>query len=417
MAEKKQGINFYELGRKSGATTSKTQQSGFQSLVGSIDKTVGGMLNASKAATAALTAAMPSGVAIEKVPEQLRGQVSKYLAENKKAYTDAAAVVASGINPQSERYREAVEKMNSIGSKFENLSNNLESIALARKNALDDPSYSSMTSDEDALIYSNLANGSLYETMNINEDGTFNYKDAEGNDKLFSDFRVEKQGFTGQQTYLGLVENAQEMAGKKGVTFETLRGKYQTTIDTLFKQLGPRGSLDYAFADDTFMQEYLNKEENKGKSLNDIKKNPGNLVETYKAYNMTQLESEFNKAPKYEEPKVKLSPGEEAKRQKKSQIKTEFDAFMKPQRIQEGNKVKYNYTNPLEVSQYLNNLMPDRTFIFKYDDDGVGGYYTRRKSGTTETGEKIDWELVATEQGLTFDVIDNYINYNNYALD
>ena len=101
MAEK-QGINFYELGRKSGATTSKTQQSGLQALVGSIDKTVGGMLKTSKAATAALTAAMPSGVAIEKVPEQLIGQVSKYLADNKKAYTDAAAVIASGINPQSQ---------------------------------------------------------------------------------------------------------------------------------------------------------------------------------------------------------------------------------------------------------------------------------------------------------------------------
>ena len=192
MAEKKQGINFYELGRKSGATTSKTQQSGFQSLVGSIDKTVGGMLNASKAATAALTAAMPSGVAIEKVPEQLRGQVSKYLAENKKAYTDAAAVVASGINPQSERYREAVEKMNSVSTKFDNLSNNLESIAVARKNALDNPDYSPATSDEDGLIYNNLANGSLYQTMNINDDGTFNYKDNEGNTKLFND---QNKGF------------------------------------------------------------------------------------------------------------------------------------------------------------------------------------------------------------------------------
>ena len=416
MAEK-QGINFYELGRKSGATTSKTQQSGFQSLVGSIDKTVSGMLNSSKAATAALTAAMPSGVAIEKVPEQLRGQVSKYLADNKKAYTDAAAVVASGINPQSQRYKEAVEKMNSVSTKFENLSNNLESIAVSRKAALDDPNYSAMTTDEDALIYNNLANGSLYETMNINDDGTFNYKDAQGNSKLFKDFRVEKQGFTGQQTYLGLVENAQEMAGKKGMKFETLEGRYKQTIDSLFDKLGPRGSLDYAFADDTFMQEYLGKEENKGKNLNDLKKNPGNLVETYKQYNMDQLRNEYDKAPKYEEPKVKLSPGEEAKRQKKSQIKNEFDSFMKPQRIQEGQNVKYEYTNPLQVAQYLNNLMPDRTFEFQYDDNGVGGYYTRRKSGTTETGKKIDWELVATEQGLTFDVIDNYIDYNNYALD
>ena len=156
----------------------------------------------------------------------------------------------------------------------------------SRKAALDDPNYSAMTTDEDALIYSNLANGSLYETMNINEDGTFNYKDAEGNDKLFSDFRVEKQGFTGQQTYLGLVEDLQKNALIEGATFESLEGKYQGTIDSLFDKLGPRGSLDYAFADDTFMKKYM---EDNNKELNDLKKNPGNLVETYKQYNMDQL--------------------------------------------------------------------------------------------------------------------------------
>ena len=261
--------------------------------------------------------------------------------------------------------------------------------------------------------------------MNINEDGTFNYKDTNGNNQLFNDFKVEKQGFTGQQTYLGLVENAQEMAGKKGMKFETLEGRYQQTIDSLFDKLGPRGSLDYAFADKDFLNKYLERPEVKSKYegkdkdefINNLKKNPGNFVQEYKQYNMDQLRAEYDKAPKYEEPKVKLSPGEEAKRQKKSQIKNEFDSFMKPQRIQEGQNVKYEYTNPLQVAQYLNNLMPDRTFEFQYDDNGVGGYYTRRKSGTTETGKKIDWELVATEQGLTFDVIDNYIDYNNYALD
>jgi len=302
-------IDFYKLGRQSGATTPKTQQSGLQALVGSIDKTVGGMLKESQAATAALSAAMPSGVAIEKVPEQLRGQVSSFLAENKKAYTDAAKVVASGINPQSERYKQAIETMNSVNTKFEQMSNQLENIAVARKNALDDPSYSAMTTNEDALIYSNLANGSLYETMSINKDGTFNYKDANGNDQLFSDFRVQKQGFTGQQGYLALVENARQMASKKGMTFDSLREGYQTTINTLFDKLGPRGALDYAFADKDFVNEYLDRPEiksrykgkDKDEFINNLKKNPGSFVQEYKAYNMTKLEEAYKKAPKYEE--------------------------------------------------------------------------------------------------------------------
>ena len=366
MAEKKQGINFYELGRKSGATTSKTQQSGFQSLVGSIDKTVGGMLNASKAATAALTAAMPSGVAIEKVPEQLRGQVSKYLAENKKAYTDAAAVVASGINPQSERYRDAVEKMNSVNTKFENLSNNLESIAVARKNALDNPDYSPATSDEDGLIYNNLANGSLYQTMNINDDGTFNYKDNEGNTKLFNDFRVEKQGFTGQQAYLGLVEDAQKNALQKGMTFDALRGKYQTTINTLFDKLGPRGALDYAFADKEFTAKYL---KDNNKELNDLKKNPGDFVEKYKAHNMTELESAYNKAPKYEE-EFKGTRQYYDQLAKSKEIEKDLNSMYDDTYSKKGAQGPTQDRFSQNTLGFVKNLMPQAQFKIEKNSDG-----------------------------------------------
>ena len=47
-------INFYELGRKSGATTPKGQQSGFEAFIGAATKPLEDMLTASKAATAAL---------------------------------------------------------------------------------------------------------------------------------------------------------------------------------------------------------------------------------------------------------------------------------------------------------------------------------------------------------------------------
>jgi hypothetical protein len=406
MAEK-QGINFYELGRKSGATTSKTQQSGFQSLVGSIDKTVGGMLTASKAATAALTAAMPSGVAIEKVPEQLRGQVSKYLADNKKAYTDAAAVIASGINPQSERYREAVEKMNSVNSKFENLSNNLESIAVARKNALDDPNYSPATNNEDGLIYNNLANGSLYSTMSINDDGTFNYKDTNGNNQLFSDFKVQKQGFTGQNGFLALVEDAQKQAGKKDMTFDSLKGKYQTTVNTLFDKLGPRGALDYAFADKDFLNEYLERPEVKSKYegkdkdefINNLKKNPGNFVEEYKAYNMTEIEKAYNAAPKYEEP-FKGTAGAYDSMQTVNRLTSEMKKVNKNSYSDQSSLGLHNEKST--ITQVRNYLKDDLTFIknqmgipktaqiFLGPDPQTGGYsyYIKKNQLNPRTNEK-----------------------------
>ena len=378
MAEK-QGINFYELGRKSGATTSKTQQSGLQALVGSIDKTVGGMLKQSKAATAALTAAMPSGVAIEKVPEQLRGQVSKYLADNKKAYTDAAAVVASGINPQSQRYKDAVETMNSVSTKFENLSNNLEAIAVARKDALDNPDYSPATNDEDALVFNNLANGSLYNTMNINDDGTFNYKDAEGNDKLFSDFKVRKQGFTGQQGYLALVEDAQKQAGVKGMTFEALKGKYQTTIDTLFDQLGPRGALDYAFADKDFTAKYL---KDNNKELNDLKKNPGDFVQKYKEHNMIELEKAYNKAPKYSKD-ITYTQAYYTSLDKKAKIGKKFDDInVQEKRGDQSIVGSQAVLRDAEGSlQFIKNQLgiPRSADIFmKKDEDGGYSYYVKK---------------------------------------
>jgi len=264
-------IDFYKLGRQSGATTPKGQQSGFESLVSSATKPLEDMIKASQATTAALSAAMPAGVPIDKVPEQLRGKVSQYLADNKKEYTDAAKVVASGINPSSQRYRDAVETMNRVGSKFENLSNTLEDIAVKRKSALDDPSFSPATSKLDQLTFENLKNGSIYSSMSLNEDGTFNYQDGQGVAKQWKDFAVAKQEFTGQQTFIGLVENVKEQAKQEGATFENLRKGYQVTINSLFDKLGPKGSLDYALADD----EFLNSDPRfKDKDKDELIKNP-----------------------------------------------------------------------------------------------------------------------------------------------
>ena len=288
-------IDFYELGRQSGAKTAQGQQSGFQSLVSSATKPIEDMLANSKAATAALTAAMPAGVPIEKVPEELRGQVTNFLTENKKSYTDATKVIASGINPQSDRYKNAVETINKVNTRFENLSGNLENIALQRQAALDDPSYSNFTTDEDATTFNNLANGSLYTTMTVNEDGSWNYKDTSGESKAFSEFKINKTGYLGQQAYLGIIEqNAKfKKENRTLVPWDKMLENQTLQIDVVFNKLGPRGVLDYAFSDKQFIEDYA---VTKKTTVNDLRKNPEGVAEEYKKYNLLKIKEEYERA-------------------------------------------------------------------------------------------------------------------------
>ena len=314
-------IDFYELGKRSGAKTPEGQQSGFESLVSSATKPIEDMLANSKAATAALTAAMPAGVPIEKVPEELRGQVTNFLTENKAAYKDATKVLASGINPSSERYTEAVEVINRVNSRFENLSGNLENIALERQKYLDDPNYSPNTSRSNATIMSNLANGSLYSSMTVNEDGSWNYKDTNGESKAFKDFRIDKQGYLGQQGHLAMVEhlnkNAYDINGNVKNWEGDLKDYYNLQVNQLFNTLGPKGSQDYVMADDEFLQARYDSKKLKGTKGNfeDYKDaltqgSKEDLIEDYKQYNLSLLEKQHDNAVAKTPDKKNPSKGE-----------------------------------------------------------------------------------------------------------
>jgi len=401
-------IDFYKLGRQSGATTPKGQQSGLQSLVGSIDKTVSGMLEKSQAATAALSAAMPAGVAIDKVPEQLRGKVSQYLADNKKAYTDAAKVVASGINPQSQRYKDAIETMNRVGSKFENLSATLEDIAVKRKAALDDPSFSPATSKLDQLTFENLKNGSIYDSMNLNEDGTFNYTDGEGTSKAWSDFAVAKQNFIGQQAFIGLVDDVKKQAKEEGATFENLRKGYQVTINSLFDKLGPKGALDYALADDEFLN---SNPKFKGKDKDELIKNPNDVIQAYKEYNMTQLAAEFTNAPKYKD-KIKFTPAYYARLEKAGKIQDEMKILNNDISSQTQFAEQQEQSLP-QALNFLQNKMPQTQFKIQDNQDGSKSIMVLQGNVNEKTGQ-VDSAGFRPVQNI-MDVNGNYIplDYNN----
>ena len=214
MAEKNY---FYELGRKSGATTG-TRKSGAQVLVDKLSTTVNSMLEEQQNKTAKLMADMPQGVDILKLDERVRGKVTDILTKNKKLYTEAAKVVASGINPSSERYRNAIETMNRVNSVFENMSNDLEGMALGRQDALNRLDKLANNADSTRLtVHHKLANGSIYDDVTFNEDGTANYIDGKGEVAKWSDYKkIGDQKFTGVNGVLSMVENARKQAGQKG---------------------------------------------------------------------------------------------------------------------------------------------------------------------------------------------------------
>ena len=115
--------DFYKIGRGSADRVKTIDYS--KALQPTVDR-VNKMAQESKAKTEALINNMPQGVPIEKVPEELRGQVTEFLAKNKQEYIEASKIIASGINPQDERYINAVSTINSVNNKFNNLSDQLE---------------------------------------------------------------------------------------------------------------------------------------------------------------------------------------------------------------------------------------------------------------------------------------------------
>ena len=292
-------IDFYNLGRRSGAKTPKGQQSGFQSLVSSATKPIEDMLKASQEKTAALTAAMPQGIPIDKVPEELRVKATEFLSTNKKAYTDATKVIASGINAQSERYKKAVETINSVNTRFENLSTSLEAVALKRQASLDDPmGYSPGTGEEDRLTWSNLGNGDLYGGMTFNEDGTVNYTDSKGESKSFADFNVSPQSFEGQNIFLGLNDKftKQKYSGQTK-DWSLHANEAESTVNQLFQKLKPAGQKDMMMADVPYLEKITGFEAGTNEYKAEYSKlleNPNEAIASYKSHILETLKNNYN---------------------------------------------------------------------------------------------------------------------------
>ena len=283
-------IDFFEIGK---AGAGRAKRIDYSKALDPLAQKIQTRVKESKAKTEALINSMPQGVAIDKVPEELRGQVTDFLAKNKQEYVNASRVIASGIRPTDQRYIDAMATINGVNSKFQNLSNQLEDIALKRQSALDNRDHSNGAIDTQIDDHESLANGSLYSTFTINDDGSFNYVSSSGETKKWNNYSntFQKSGI-GQEAFTIIGEQAQK-DGSYGNDFN--EDKYKNLFRDLRQKLKTDGSRDFLFADETFLLEQLNlKEEDLGsdKYKNGVNKlvNEGNFEELMDKYQVYAIE-------------------------------------------------------------------------------------------------------------------------------
>jgi len=285
-------IDFFEIGK---AGAGRAKRIDYSKALDPLAKKVQTRVAQSKAKTEALINSMPQGVAIDKVPEELRGQVTDFLAKNKQEYVNASRVIASGIRPTDQRYIDAMATLNGVNSKFQNLSNQLEDIALKRQSSLDNRDHSNGALRWEIGDHEDLANGDMYARFTLQDDGSFNYLSNDGKTKKWSDYSntFQKSG-VGQEAFTIIGQQAQQ-DGAYGNDFN--EDKYKNLFRDLRQKLKTDGSRDFLFADETFLLEQLNlKPEDLGsdKYKNAVDKlvNEGNfeeLMDKYQVYAIGKL--------------------------------------------------------------------------------------------------------------------------------
>ena len=245
-----------------------------------------------KAKTDALINNMPQGVPIDKVPEQLRGQVTDFLTQNKQAYVDASKVIASGIPSTDQRYIDAISTINQVDAKFKNLSNTLEDIALKRQAALDGREHGKGALSWQISDHEDLANGTMYDNMIIQDDGGFNYKSNDNVEKRWADYSNTFQtSSVGTDSFYNL-NDTYTKAGQQGTTIDETRAREQ--FRGVLSGLKTDGARDFMFSDREFLATKIKADfgtEEYGNELNTLV-NSGNtevLLKEFEDFKVKQL--------------------------------------------------------------------------------------------------------------------------------
>ena len=376
-------IDFFEIGK---AGAGRAKRIDYSKALDPLAQKIQTRVKESKAKTEALINSMPQGVAIDKVPEELRGQVTDFLAKNKQEYVNASRVIASGIRPTDQRYIDAMATINGVNSKFQNLSNQLEDIALKRQSALDNRDHSNGAIDTQIDDHESLANGSLYSTFTINDDGGFNYVSSSGETKKWNNYSntFQKSG-VGQEAFTIIGEQAQK-DGAYGNDFN--EDKYKNLFRDLRQKLKTDGSRDFLFADETFLLEQLNlKEEDLGsdKYKNAVNKlvNEGNFEELMDKYQVHALEilEELHGGAKKDYDNRQSARSKDQSVLVDGKYMSRNDALNQANTMNTTGSITYSQTNPPIKYENIGN---GRTRVYTRKEGTTSNEFTARRVITTE---------------------------------
>lgn len=386
MAEK-----FYEIGR-----AGRERKVDYSKVFDSTIKAVETKLADSKLKTEELINKMPQGVPIDKVPEELRGQVTAFLTQGKQKYVDASKIIASGIPASSQKYLDAVETMNTVNNSFSKLSDSLESIAVQRQKDLDNTGVSDGAFDWQGTDQNNLANGSMYASMSLQADGNWTYGSAELDDsgnaktKLWDDYSsAPKPGTEGVTSFIAMRDTVRRQK-REGQSWDSIKEDYSQTWDGLMTKLETNGVRDMIFQDKEYMKSKITVDQTTDpdgykKQLDQFKKDPTQLIADYKNYAMsdeTGLKYTYDNA-KGPDP-IRSGGGGDGK--------DFFDGFYG------GRGASGSWESSGAKSSMRQNIDNRKTFG---DYDGVFGKYIYNKNNDTYTldgTEMSPWEVIKNEK-------------------
>jgi len=278
---------FYEIGKASAqkitdysGATSAALEAMYNQMIDSKEKLDAFMIKS------------PQGVSMDKVPEQARVYVTKFLADGKKRYAQAAAVVSSGISSSSQQYMDAIEVMNQVQNSFENLGTQLANYnsnvvtQIERAENIADGTNSWKITD-----FNNYITGDIFKDGKIDIDGNISYTSANTETKLISKWLAPKQrSDRGAEEFRAI--NGEIMQHKRnGDSWELISVKYEDDYDAVANSLGVDGVKDMVFSDDKYMQTLItaNKEDDPvgyRNEYNNLVENPEEAIKGYKQYNM-----------------------------------------------------------------------------------------------------------------------------------
>ena len=191
---------------------------------------------------------------ISKLPEELRPMVTKYLAENKDAYANAAKATQFH-DATSKEYIAAVEQMNTIRGGFETLSSDLELLAQHRKQATDKlGTISPYASDSELADHSLFSSEDIYKKISL-RNGRIYYTSDEGFERTMNDFTIASQSSTDLAKNVNTLHEQYRKRAEQGNGWDETGAL--RAIDLILKDAGSKGvgDLMYTYYIDDYIKE------------------------------------------------------------------------------------------------------------------------------------------------------------------